>query len=128
MVFVVSVWNYPVQIDMSKPDVNLKDGFGGMLSALPGSEVKNMQMSKIGGFHALEFLVENEDILFQGKLIIVHNTLYQVFTVYKNAEDMTKNYDHFINSFKLLNPEKRKAAPPTEKNENENVETKKMNV
>lgn len=116
MVFVVSVWNYPSQIDMSKPEVNLQDGFNGMLSALQGSEVLNMKMGEVEGYKALEFLVKNEDIYFQGKLILVYNTLYQVFTVYKSSENMTENYIRFINSFKLINPEKRKVAPPTKTN------------
>ncbi|MCH9626458.1 MAG: hypothetical protein S4CHLAM2_00800 [Chlamydiales bacterium] len=121
VVYVISVWNYPSQIDMSKPEVNLQDGFGGMLSALPGSEVADMQMSEVQGFKALEFQVKNEDIFFQGKLILVNNTLYQVFTVYKNTEDMSQNYERFMDSFKLLNPEKRKAAPA-------NGSQKKLNV
>lgn len=116
MVFVVSVWNYPSQIDMSKPEVNLQDGFSGMLAALPGSEVLNMKMSEVNGFKALEFLVKNDDIYFQGKLILVYNTLYQVFTVYKASENMTDNYIHFINSFKLLKPEQHKVAPPAKAN------------
>lgn len=112
-VFVVSVWNYPAEIDMSKPEVNLKDGFSGMLSALPGSEVTNMHMTDVQGFKALEFLVKNENIYFQGRLILVYNTLYQVFTVYKNTEDMTNNYNRFITSFKLINPEQHKLPPAT---------------
>lgn len=119
-VFVISVWNYPAEIDMSKPEVNLQDGFGGMLSALPGSEVEDMKMTEVDGFKALEFLVKNEDIYFQGKLILVHNTLYQVFTVYKSSVDMDKSYSKFIDSFKLLNPEKRKAK--------NGKEPQKMNV
>lgn len=111
IVYVVSVWNYPSAIDMSKPEVNLQDGFGGMLSALPGSEVLNMRMTEVQSFKALEFLVKNEDIYFQGKLILVHNTLFQVFTVYKDSEDMTNNYIHFIDSFKILNPDQMKASP-----------------
>lgn len=35
VVYVVSVWNYPSAIDMSKPEINLKDGFSGMIAALP---------------------------------------------------------------------------------------------
>src|ERR1700722_9556448 len=31
VVYVVSVWHYPSEIDMSHPEVNLQDGFGGML-------------------------------------------------------------------------------------------------
>lgn len=126
VVYVISVWNYPSQIDMSKPEVNLQDGFGGMLSALPGSEVLNMRMTEIQGFKALEFLVKNEDIYFQGKLILVHNTLYQVFTVYKSSEDMSENYIRFMDSFKLVNPEKRKVAPPPAKKGNGT--NKKLNV
>ncbi len=123
-VFVVSVWNYPGEIDMSKPESNLQDGFSGMLSALPGAEVKNMKMGEVDGFKSLEFLVKNDDINFQGKLILVHNTLYQVFTVYKSSEDMSNHYPHFIDSFKLINPEQHKVAPqPTTKSSNA-----KMNV
>lgn len=112
VVYVVSVWKYPAQVDMSKPEVNLQDGFKGMLSALSGSEVLNMHMGESQGFKTLEFLVKNQDIYFQGKLILVHNTLYQIFSVYKNSEDMTDNYKHFINSFKLLNPEQHKVEKP----------------
>jgi len=134
VVYVISVWNYPSQIDMSKPEVNLQDGFGGMLSALPGSEVLNMRMTEVQGHKALEFLVKNDDIYFQGKLILVHNTLYQVFTVYKNSEDMSDNYIHFIDSFKLISPEKRKVTPPANGKGNgngnglKNGTNKKMNV
>ncbi|MCP5470349.1 MAG: hypothetical protein H7A36_07600 [Chlamydiales bacterium] len=123
VVYVVSVWNYPAEIDMSKPEVNLQDGFGGMLSALPGSEVISMQMGEQQGFKSLEFLVKNDDIYFQGKLILVHNTLYQVFTVYKDKAMMTENYGRFIDSFKLINPDKQKVAPATN-----GKKTKKMNV
>ncbi len=108
VVYVISVWNYPSEIDMSKPEVNLQDGFGGMLSALPGSEVKSMQMTEEQDYKALDFLVKNDEIFFQGKLILVYNTLYQVFVVYKDSVDMKEDYEHFIDSFKLLQPEKRK--------------------
>lgn len=129
VVYVISVWNYPPQIDMSKPEVNLQDGFGGMLSALPGSEVLNMKMTEVQGYKALEFLVKNDDIYFQGKLILVYNTLYQVFTVYKNTMDMSENYIRFIDSFKLLEPEKRKPAPQKNNGQNgRSSTTRKMNV
>lgn len=120
VVYVVSVWHYPAEVDMSKPEVNLQDGFNGMLSALPGSQVMNMSTADTQGFKTLEFLVKNEDIYFQGKLILVYNTLYQVFTVYKASEEMKKNYEQFINSFQLINPEKNKVAPSSS--------AKKMNV
>ena len=108
VVYVISVWNYPAEIDMSKPEANLQDGFGGMLSALPGSQVISMQMGEQQGFKSLSFLVKNEDIYFQGKLILVYNTLYQVFAVYKGKEDSDQSYTKFINSFKLINPEMQK--------------------
>lgn len=118
-VYVISVWKYPPEIDMSSPEINLKDGFSGMLSALPGSKVLNMNMGTLQGYNTLEFLVQNEDIYFQGKLILVHNTLYQVFTVYKNSsENMTDNYVQFIDSFKLLSPEKNNTYPTNSKKKN----------
>lgn len=111
VVYVISVWNYPSEIDMSKPEVNLQDGFGGMLSALPGSEVLDMKMTQDQGFKTLEFLVKNESIYFQGKLILVYNTLYQVFTVYKDSAEMDTDYTHFIDSFKLIEPSQHQVAP-----------------
>lgn len=108
VVYVISVWHYPHEIDMSKPEINLQDGFGGMLSALPGSQVIKMEIGKVKDFKSLEFLVKNEGIYFQGKLILVYNTLYQVFTVYRDNVDMSKDYSKFINSFELIHPEKNK--------------------
>ncbi len=105
VVYVISVWSYPAEIDMSKPEVNLQDGFGGMLSALPGSQVLSMQMGEQQGFKSLSFLVKNGEIYFQGRLVLVYNALYQVFAVYKGKEEMEKNYAQFIDSFKLINPE-----------------------
>src|ERR1700722_7686647 len=70
-VYVVSVWHYPTDIDMSRPEVNLKDGFSGMLSALPGSKVLENNLEEYNGFKSLNFLVKNEDIYFQGRLILV---------------------------------------------------------
>lgn len=118
-VYVVSVWNYPSEIDMSKPEVNLQDGFSGMLSALPGSEVVSMQKGEQQGFKTLDFLVKNDDIFFQGRLILVYNTLYQVFAVYKEEVMLTQDYNHFINSFQLINVEQQKV---------DNKKRQKMNV
>lgn len=111
VVYVISVWHYPAQVDMSKPEVNLQDGFNGMLAALPGSQVITMHMTEVQGYKALEFLVKSDEIYFQGKLILLYNTLFQVFTVYKSSEDMKSNYDTFINSFELVHPEKNMLAP-----------------
>jgi len=108
VVYVISVWNYPAEIDMSNPEANLQDGFGGMLSALPGSQVVSMQMGEQQGYKALSFLVKNDEIYFQGKLILVYNTLYQVFAVYKGKEEMESSYQEYINSFNLINPEAQK--------------------
>lgn len=111
-VYVVSVWYYPPQVDMSKPDVNLQDGFQGMLSALPGAKVMKSEKGDTDGFKTLEFQVKHENIYFQGKLILVYNTLYQVFTVYKEgASNMKDNYNRFINSFTLLEPDENKPQP-----------------
>lgn len=116
IVYVISVWHYPKEIDMSKPDVNLQDGFNGMIAALPGSKVLNMNMGDTQGFKSLDFLVKNEEIYFQGKLILVYNTLYQVFAVYKEGQEMKEDYKKFIGTFKLLNPQQHNTALPKAKN------------
>jgi hypothetical protein len=105
VVYVVSVWDYPKEIDMSDPVQNLQDGFAGMLSALPNSQVEFMEMEKTQGFDSLEFMVASDDIFFRGKLILVHHTLFQVFTVYRDGEEMDQNYDRFMQSLKFTHPE-----------------------
>lgn len=131
IVFVISVWNYPSEIDMSHPEVNLQDGFGGMLAALPNSQVQNMKLVDFQGFKALEFQVKSEELYFHGKLILVYNTLYQVFAVYKSSEKDNGSISRFLDSFKILNPEKRKVEMPKKEGkqkENSRAASKKLNV
>lgn len=129
-VYVISVWNYPAAVNMSRPDVNLQDGFEGMLSALPGSQVLNMAMTEVDGFKALEFLVKNDQIYFRGKLILVYNTLYQVFAVYKQKESMDGDFTHFMDSFSLIHPENRRLETPApgSKNGEDTAPKKKVRI
>ncbi len=102
-VYVVSVWEYPDQVDISKPEVNLQEGFAGMLSALPESQVLLMKSSERDGFKSLEFWVKNDDIFFRGELVSVNHKLYQVFFVYRDnsEEEVIQDYSKFIESFKI---------------------------
>lgn len=114
-VYVVSVWDYPKEIDMSDPKQNLQDGFGGMLSALPNAKVEFMELEKTQGFDSLEFLVRSDDIFFRGKLVLVYHTLYQVFTVYREGVEMEGDYKKFIESLNFTNPEKHENAENIQK-------------
>lgn len=107
-VYIVSVWDYPDSLDMSRPELNLQEGFAGMLQALPDSQVLFMQASQIQGHKSLEFWICCDDIYFRGMLISVNHTLYQVFIVYKSDESVNfeKEYKTFIQSFKITNVKK----------------------
>ncbi|VVT42844.1 hypothetical protein BOKEGFJH_00362 [Chlamydia avium] len=102
-VYVVSVWEYSEKVDISRPELNLQEGFSGILQALPESQVLFMQAKEVQGHKALEFWICCEDIYFRGMLISVNHTLYQVFMVYKNknANALDKEYDMFTKSFKI---------------------------
>ncbi|WP_100934876.1 hypothetical protein [Candidatus Chlamydia corallus] len=102
-VYVVSVWEYPEKVDISRPELNLQEGFSGMMQALPESQVLFMQATQIQGHRALEFWIVCEDIYFRGMLISVNHTLYQVFMVYKNKnpQALDKEYEAFSQSFKI---------------------------
>ncbi|EPJ33620.1 putative exported protein [Chlamydia psittaci 06-1683] len=99
----MSVWEYPEKVDVSRPELNLQEGFAGMLQALPESQVLFMQAKEIQGHKALEFWISCEDIYFRGMLISVNHTLYQVFMVYKNknSKALDKEYETFTKSFKI---------------------------
>lgn len=111
-VYIVSVWDYPDSLDMSRPELNLQEGFSGMLQALPDSQVLFMQASQIQGHKSLEFWIRCDDIYFRGMLISVNHTLYQVFVVYKSDDSGTleKEYKTFIQSFKITKVKDKKPA------------------
>lgn len=100
-VYVVSVWEYPEKVDISRPELNLQEGFAGMLQALPECQVLFMQATQVQGHKALEFWVSCEDVYFRGILVSVNHTLYQVFMVYKNKNPkaLDKEYEMFSKSF-----------------------------
>ena len=56
-VYVVSVWEYPEKVDISKPELNLQEGFAGMLYALPESQVLYLKATSMQGHKALEFWI-----------------------------------------------------------------------
>lgn len=111
-VYVVSVWEYPEKVDVSRPALNLQEGFSGILQALPESQVLFMQAKDIQGHKALEFWIACEDVYFRGVLISANHTLYQVFIVYKNqnANALDKEYDQFIKSFKITKVREAKSS------------------
>ena len=88
-------------MDISRPELNLQEGFAGMLQALPECQVLFMQATQVQGHKALEFWVSCEDVYFRGILVSVNHTLYQVFMVYKNKNPkaLDKEYETFSKSF-----------------------------
>ncbi len=102
-VYVVSVWEYPESVDIRRPELNLQEGFAGMLQALPESQVLFMKASEMQGHKSLEFWISCEDVFFRGFLISVNHTLYQVFMVYRNKDpkSLDHEYDTFTQSFKI---------------------------
>ena len=102
-VYVVSVWEYPEKVDISKPELNLQEGFAGMLYALPESQVLYLKETSMQGHKALEFWIACDNVYFRGMLVSVNHTLYQVFMVYKgrSPEILDKEYNTFVQSFKV---------------------------
>ncbi|ANH78987.1 hypothetical protein Cs308_0817 [Candidatus Chlamydia sanziniae] len=112
-VYVVSVWEYPDKVDISRPELNLQEGFSGMMQALPESQVLFMQATQIQGHKTLEFWISCEDVYFRGMLISVNHTLYQVFIVYKNKDPkaLDEEYATFTKSFKITKIREAKTMP-----------------
>lgn len=125
MVYLVSVWQYPKEIDLSDPESSLKDGFKGMLSALPSSEVLHSRVFEKEGNKCLEFKVKSETVHFEGFLMLVDHVLYQVFTVYKEGLNASKDISRFLESFHLINGEKKEPANK-ESNKESGVKTLKI--
>ncbi|WP_201456944.1 hypothetical protein [Chlamydia sp. 17-3921] len=112
-IYVISVWEYPDKIDISRPELNLQEGFSGMLQALPESHVLFMQATQVQGYKALEFWISCDNVYFRGILISVNHTLYQVFMVYKNnnPKALDKEYEVFSKSFTITKIKEAKSLP-----------------
>lgn len=99
--YLVNVTTFDSQIDTSNPDNNLEGALNGMLSSTQENKLISSNMSYFSGYHALDFLIQNNTMYLKGKIIMAGKTLYQLVAAYENQNYSESNYNKFINSFAI---------------------------
>jgi len=101
--YAVVFTTYPDEVDMSVPEDNLQGSVEGSVSALNG-ELISSTFGNFGIYKSVDFTVyiKETNTYFQGKNIIVGNSLYGLEFIYKATGLRSSQFDTFTNSFTLL--------------------------
>ena len=78
-VYVVSVWEYPEKVDISKPELNLQEGFAGMLYALPESQVLYLKATSMQAFAHISSGQANGTVMMEGLATALGTTIVGLF-------------------------------------------------
>jgi hypothetical protein len=74
-----------------------------MLSSNPKNAIKDLKAAPYRGLDTVDFNVQNEDTMTDGKAFIKNNTVYVLSTTANNKNRHQDEVDYFINSFNLSN-------------------------
>lgn len=78
-----------------------------MLTGNPRSKLKNVKMGKYHGYPSLDFSIESEQAIIDGKVFLSGSTLYLLTSASRPEQYSRQEFDYFVNSFEL--------TPKTEK-------------
>ena len=102
MVYFFVTAKYPVAIEKDQEKICLDGFLEGMLLNNPGNELITYDESSFNGHLGYEFVIQNENYLFKGKILIANQTLYLLATECEKDLFQSENLQQFINSFALI--------------------------
>lgn len=117
-IFMVSLITYPSDFDMSNIDEMLHSAVDEMMQTNPKNRLTKNEDSQFNGNQALDFEIDNMEYHIAGKVFLVGKTVYLLTYIAKDDNFNLKEYEHFIDSFKLLNG-KEEAQSASQKNNSE---------
>ena len=82
----------------------LKKVINDLLATNPDSKVKKMDMGSYHEHPAMDFSIENGPVNIDGKAFIIGNTLFLLTSAAKHENYQLKEFDFFVNSFRLKEP------------------------
>lgn len=86
------------QIDKSMLSSVVND----LMARNPNALVKSLEISQFQDNPAIDFSIQNDDVLIDGKAFVVDNTLYVLTYASKSILYNKSEYQYFINSFSLV--------------------------
>jgi hypothetical protein len=112
-VFMISVISF-LNTDNVKDEENLiKRIVDDMVSSNPGNKLEKIQFGTHEGRKSADFVIVNSTYAILGKAFVNANQLYVISVLGKTPEDVKKDFDNFVASFKLNNTEPSNLVPST---------------
>ena len=104
--FMISLITYPADYNTSNTRQLLRDVIDEMVKSNQDNTLNSIKDTKFLNFSAFDFNVTNKDYGVDGKAFIQNKTIYLLTYIAKNSAFDEKEYQHFLDSFQLTNPEK----------------------
>ena len=101
-VFMISAITFPSGIAEKDSEALLTNVVNDMLARNKDNVLKMKQASAFRNFKALDFSIENGDIILGGKAFVHNNTLYVLNMVSKHGTFNLNEFNFFVNSFDVV--------------------------
>lgn len=101
-VFMLLVAQYPDFVDETYAQMSLESFLNGILNHNPSNQLLFADLVLIDGHSALDFFIRTGPVYFKGRALMVRNSLYLMAMECEVQTYDEKNYNQFIDSFKLL--------------------------
>lgn len=115
--FLINIITYPESSDMSFTDDILHHTLDELMRSKSENHLVHFEKGVFQQYPALNFSIENRSFHIEGKILIVDKRVYVLtYTTYKDNFD-PKEYQYFINSFRLMDKNDRETntLPETKK-------------
>ncbi len=112
--FMISLINFKNPIDTKHHEVVLNSIMEDLLNSNPTNELKSSNNDTYENRKALDFTIENKEIVINGKAFMDDQTLYVLTRISKLNQQDKKEFDFFIHSFHLLPTKNQKSGVKSE--------------
>lgn len=108
LAYVVSSVEYPQEVNISNPEVNLEGSLNGILNSTPNNELVSSDFTTHDKYKALDFIIKNgfimknKELYIKGKIIILDKRAYTLMYQYTKDKYNEYYYNKFVNSFEIL--------------------------
>lgn len=99
-IFMISLIKFSDK-EKSSPEMLEKTIINDMLKSNPQNKLKNLKDENYQGFKALNFTIENDQMVIHGKTFMDGPILYLISGIFNKQSYNPKDYDYFVSSFQL---------------------------
>lgn len=105
-IFMVSVIKYPPEFPISSPNDALQEIVDEMMQTNANNRLNKVDRTDFEEYPALDFVILNNEFQIHGRVFMIDHTAYLLTHVAKKENFNHEEYNHFINSFHLIESKK----------------------